>query len=95
MEKDILEELMPFVSERLGRVFQRSEDYKQTIEKENEIYEQLREGLTIPQENQLTEYFMAVKVTEGIGEKLAYKQGIKDVISICASAICKEDKGKK
>ena len=87
MDKGILEELMPFVTERLGRTFERDKEYKQAIAKENEIYEQLKQGLTTQKEEQLAEYFMAVKTTEGICEKLSYQQGVRDMILFYASIL--------
>lgn len=76
---------MPYVIDRLSRVYSRNNEYKQAVKKESEIYEQLKEELEEEQGNRLEEYFSAAKETAGICEKLAYQQGIKDLFSFFAS----------
>lgn len=93
MREDVLEAMMPYLVERLGRVYERNKDYRQAIEREDKIYEKLKQGLTQDQKSQLDEYFVATKATAGVCEKLSYQQGIRDLFSFCISMISKREDG--
>ena len=93
MEEDVLEALMPYLVDRLSRVYNRNKDYRQAVEKEGRIYEELKEGLTEEQKSQLDEYFAATRVTAEVCEKLSYQQEIKDLFSFCISMVSKEENG--
>ena len=87
MDGDILEDLMPYLTDRLSRAYNKNSEYRQAVENESRIYEQLKEGLTDEQRRQLEGYFSATKETAGVCEKLAYQQGIKDLFSVCACIV--------
>lgn len=89
MEESILEEFMPYLVDRLGRVYNQDKEYQKAVEKESRIYEELKEGLTEEQRSQLDEYFAATREMAGICEKLSYQQGIKDLFSFCISMAAK------
>lgn len=93
MEEDVLEALMPYLVERLGRVYERNKEYRKAIEEENRIYEELKQGLTQEHKSQLDEYFVATKATAGVCEKLSYQQGLRDLFSFYISMISKRDGG--
>lgn len=79
MEEDILEDLMACITDRLGRVYNQNEEYRQALETESRAYEQLKRELTEIQRDQLDQYFVAAKATSEICEKLAYQEGIRGI----------------
>jgi len=93
MQGDILEALMPYLVDRLSRVYGRSGEYRQAVEKESRAYEGLKRGLEVGQGDQLDEYFAATRATAGICEKLAYQQGIKEFFSFCVSMVSEKGGG--
>ena len=82
MENDIFTALEPVITERLNNVFSQDQGYKQAVQEESIVYGKLMEGLTENQQKLLEEYFNAVNVTVSVLEKLAYRQGIRDLAAI-------------
>lgn len=82
MENDIFTALEPVITERLNNVFSQDQDYKQAVQEESIAYGKLMEGLTENQQKLLEEYFNAVNATVSVLEKLAYRQGIRDLAAI-------------
>lgn len=82
MGNDIFTALEPVITERLNNVFSQDQGYKQAVQEENIVYGKLMEGLTENQQKLLEEYFNAVNVTVSVLEKLAYRQGIRDLAAI-------------
>ena len=82
MENDIFTALEPVITERLNNVFSKDQGYKQAVQEESIAYGKLMEGLTENQQKLLEEYFNAVNATVSVLEKLAYRQGIRDLAAI-------------
>ena len=86
MEKNILEAFQPNIVERLGEVYWRDDGYREAFEKEKLLVEELanrvRETFSGEQMDIVEEYHSAISATMGICELLAYRQGMKDMVSI-------------
>lgn len=83
MSEEIFEELIaPSMLERINKAYVKSDEYKQAIFKESEIYESLKKELTKEQRKKLEEYFIRTSETTAICEKLAYKQGMEDLVDV-------------
>ena len=82
MQKITTEEILkifPELNERLGRIYQRSEEYRKSIEQENALEEKLRKALSKEQMKLVDDYLDVIGATSGIAELLAYRQGIRDL----------------
>ncbi len=82
MNKNILDEFQPAIIERLGEVYNCSSEYKGDIKKEVELFTQLQNILTKEQMNIVEDYQKAVCATMGVCELLAYRQGMRDLVTI-------------
>lgn len=77
MEKNILEAFQHNIMERLG-----DDGYRAALEREKEAAERLKETLTEEQMAMVEQYHSAISATMGICELLAYRQVMKDMVSI-------------
>lgn len=82
MEKNILEAFQPNIVERLGEVYWRDDGYRAAFEKEKELANRVRETFSGEQMDIVEQYHIAISATMGICELLAYRQGMKDMVSI-------------
>ena len=73
------------ITERLGRIYNNHEEYKKSIQNEQEIFEKLQESLTEKQLKIAVEYHTAANATISICERLAYRQGMRDFAAILYS----------
>lgn len=73
------------IAERLENSYAHSEEYKISLKKEHELFTQLQQILNEEQLKIVIEYQTAISSTTGICEKLAYQQGMRDLISILYS----------
>lgn len=55
--------LNPYITERLGEVYRKDEEYQKRLKAEDLIYESLSGKLTDEQAEQLEEYFAAANAT--------------------------------
>lgn len=78
----IIEDLLP---DRLGAELENDEQYKTTMREEERLFNLLNSTLNEEQQKTLKEYFDAVSTTESCVERLAYKQGMKDLLSLFRS----------
>lgn len=89
MDENIWRFLEPLIIERLGKIFLDNEEYKQTIEREAKSFEELWKNLTREQQKQLNEYSHITNYTAVITKKIAYQQGIKDLIELIGELMLK------
>lgn len=82
MDINFLEEVQPCIMDRLGRIYNRDSDYKESIKRETELFKQLEEELTENQIQLLKNYQGAICATLGICEMLSYRQGMRDLAGI-------------
>ncbi len=86
MDKDFLELITEvLLPERLGEVLQKNERYNAAIDKENRLVEQLENRLNEEQKEIFMKYFDAASATEACVEVIAYRQGMKDLLSLFRS----------
>lgn len=78
----ITEELL---SDRLGKELQKDEQYRAAIAEEERLFNLLNSSLNKEQQKTLKEYFDAASATESNIERLAYKHGMKDLLSLFRS----------
>ena len=76
-----IEQLTPYILERLANSYQTNEEYQECLKQEDEIYEKLSEQLPDEQADQLEQYFTAASATTTVREKIAYIQGAKDFLT--------------
>lgn len=79
---DILELLAPYISDRLGNVFEKSEEYQNAVAEESELIEKLILELNEEQAQRFDQYFSAANATASVREKLTYRQGMADLLKI-------------
>ena len=86
MSGDFLEKITEvLLSERIGEKLKNDIQYKAAISEEQRLYELLNNDLNEEQQNILQNYFDAANTTSAIVESLAYKQGMKDLLSLFRS----------
>lgn len=82
MVEKFLESIRPCLTERLGRIYSYSNEYKKSLENETKLAEELKSTLTEEQQELLDKYHIATTATWGTCELLAYRQGMRDFASI-------------
>ena len=68
--------------ERLEEMNNHNEEYRQAIHRERELFAQFREELTEEQRQKLDECMASASFSSEICEKLAYRQAMRDLVSI-------------
>lgn len=107
MENDILELLMPCLTERLGEVLHQDQTYREAIKTEGLLFDQLNDMLSEEpakdmtrdwiknqfkeQKNLFMQYFAAAQISVAIIEKKAYRQGMKDLLELLTVLSKKDD----
>lgn len=80
---DFMEQIVnPFVTEKLGEIYQKDEEYQKRRKEEDLIFESLSEELTFEQAEKLEQYFAATIATAARKETLTYTQGMKDLFAL-------------
>ena len=98
MNKDFLEQITEvLLPERLGDVLQGNERYQAAISEENRIFGLLENCLDEAQKEILMDYFDAASDTEACVGDLAYRQDMKDLLSMfrSLSAGCEPEPDKR
>ncbi len=86
MDKDFLELITEvLLPERLGGALQKNERYIAAINEENRLFESLENSLDEEQKKMLMDYFDAACTTKACMEGAAYRQGMKDLLSLFRS----------
>lgn len=107
MENDILEMLMPCLTERLGEALHQDPAYCEAIKTEELLFDQLNDMMSEEsakemtgdriknhikeQRELLTRYFSAAQISVAIIEKKAYRQGMKDMLELLTVLSKKND----
>ncbi len=107
MENDILEMLMPCLTERLGEILHRDQTYREAIKTEGLLFDQLNNMLSEEPAKDMTQdwiksqlqkqkdlfmrYFSAAQISVAIIEKKAYRQGMKDLLELLTVLSKKEE----
>lgn len=107
MENDILEMLMPCLTERLGEVLHQDQTYREAIKTEGLLFDQLNNMLSEEPAKDMTsdwiknqfkeqkdlfmQYFSAAQISVSIIERKAYRQGMKDLLELLTVLSKKDD----
>ena len=81
-EIDIIELLMPQLMDRMSKLYAKNKEYKECFDREEKLYEHLKEMLSEETARELELYFHATIDTNAITERLAYVQGMKDMLAL-------------
>lgn len=76
---------------RITEILAKNEEYSNSVEEEQKLYEWLKENLEDEPLEKLNEYFLAVNSTAYYIEKLSYLQGMKDLRAFCKYLDGRED----
>ncbi|MDE6220843.1 MAG: hypothetical protein K2G51_10540 [Lachnospiraceae bacterium] len=76
---DMIENLM---ADHLDNALHESTEYKEALSAAGEIFEKLKTELTKEQQELLDQYFILSSETTAICEKIAYRQGMRDLFKI-------------
>ncbi len=82
---DVMELIVPQLTDRAGRFYIDDEEYLQSFEKQEQAFSKISELLTKEQEMAFSQYVDCVNATAEIVERLVYIQSMKDMFSV----ICK------
>ena len=84
-DMEVLELIEPLLIDRTGKLYQDNEEYKESARKEEVLFEQLSAKLTEEQARELNQFTSAANATSAITERLAYIQGMKDMLALLKS----------
>lgn len=79
--KDVLEQIMPYLADRIQRSYQ-NEVYRESLKKADLIFEKLDDSLNDEQSELLEQYFTANNAAQTLAKKLVYEQGIMDLLDL-------------
>lgn len=79
---DVMELIVPQLTDRAGRLYIDDEKYLQSFEKQEQAFSKLIDLLTTQQETALLRYVDRANATVEVIERLVYVQGMKDMFSI-------------
>lgn len=82
MNDNFFKLIEPFLIEYLEKIYNLNTEYKQNIEKESAIFGHLQKNLSDEQKKELDNYYAALCSTMSICQKLAYRQGMRDLAKI-------------
>lgn len=82
MKDSVLEDLSIMISDRLNEAFNQSEEYKEAVCAESDLYEQLKNGISEDNQQLLEQYFEAASATTAVCEAIAYRQALRDFFKV-------------
>ena len=86
MNKDFLEQITELLMpERVIEALQKDAQYQAVVTEERRLFEMLESSLNEEQKEALTAYYNAASDTFSCMESFAYKQGMKDLLSLFRS----------
>ncbi len=80
MNETINEDLEILMIDRINKAFKKSEEYKEAVSAENDIYEELKTKISEQNQNLLEKYVELSSETKAVCEKVSYIQGIRDCV---------------
>ncbi len=87
VKKNILDFITPYLSERAGRIYIENEEYKESSQAADLIFEELNQLLTDEQQALLERYFAANNAATALAERLVYQQGMRDMLNLFMSLL--------
>ncbi len=80
MNETINEDLEILMIDRINKAFKKSEEYKEAVSAENDIYEELKTKISEQNQNLLEKYVELSSETKAVCEKVSYIRGIRDCV---------------
>ena len=80
MNETINEDLEILMIDRINKAFKKSEEYKEAVSAENDIYEELKTKISEQNQNLLEKYVELSSETKAVCEKVSYIQGRRDCV---------------
>lgn len=80
--KDVLEQITSYFTNRIERSYAQNEEYKESFKKADLIFEKLDDSLNDEQSELLEQYFTANNAAQTLAKKLVYEQGIMDLLDL-------------
>lgn len=80
MNETINEDLQILMIDRINQAFKKSEEYKEALSAESDLYEELKNKLSEPNQDLLEKYYELCSETKAVCEKISYIQGIRDFV---------------
>lgn len=90
-DRGIEKEIETAMINRITEILAKNEEYRQSVEEEQKLFDWLKENLEGEPLEKLNEYFLAVSNTAYYIERLSYLQGMKDLRAFCKYLDGKED----
>ena len=90
-DRGIEKEIETAMINRITEILAKNEEYRQSVEEEQKLFDWLKENLEGEPLEKLDEYFWAVSNTAYYIERLSYLQGMKDLRAFCKYLDGKED----
>lgn len=90
-DSGIEKEIETAMINRITEILAKNEEYRQSVEEEQKLFDWLKENLEGEPLEKLDEYFCAVSNTAYYIERLSYLQGMKDLRAFCKYLDGKED----
>lgn len=90
-DRGIEKEIETAMINRITEILAKNEEYRQSVEEEQKLFDWLKENLEGEPLEKLNEYFLAVNGTAYYIERLSYLQGMKDLRAFCKYLDGKED----
>ena len=82
MKENTFEDLEILMADNVKNALHKSIEYQNALSATDKLYEKLKTGLTREQQELLDQYLVSVSETAAIREKIAYRQGLRDLIKI-------------
>lgn len=82
MKDNTFDDLELLMADHLDNALHESTEYKESLSAASEVFEKLKAELTQEQQELLDQYFILSGETTAICEKIAYRQGLRDLFKI-------------
>lgn len=82
MKNHIFEAIEIFMADHLNNALAESDEYKEALSAADEVYQKLMAGLTEEQQKLLDQFTALSGEAGAICEKIAYRQGMQDLIQM-------------
>lgn len=86
-KEEILELIIPFLTERLGKNYIKDEEYKKVSKSADLLFKELNNSLNHDQSRLLEQFFNANNATIAVMERLIYQQGMRDLLNLFISLL--------
>lgn len=79
MKNEFFEDLQVIMVDRINAAEIKDSDYKNALQAESEIFENLMAQLDKPQQKLLEQFYVLSGATTAVCERISYRQGVEDL----------------